>query len=226
MAKFCTNCGNSLSGDDKFCPTCGEKILSASAVKVLVAECPNCFKKLSESDKVCPACKSPVFVKIDDARSMPPPILDKYVSAYGKALAAHPEDKTLHCCTGICFLNLKLYDKAAASFEKAMADNFDNPEPFFLAAVALLQGKRPFLLDRARIDKIIEYSNAAIAIEDRGVYRYFLAYIKLDYFAQKCFKVATPWSGELLLARTRGLTEADKTFVFSLLGTAIPDELK
>lgn len=58
----------------------------------------------------------------------------------------------------MCYLMLKLYDKALPAFEKAMEDNFDNSETFFYAAVCLLKGRKAFLLTRPEIDKIEEYN--------------------------------------------------------------------
>lgn len=69
----------------------------------------------------------------------------------------------------MCYLKLKLYDKALSAFEKAMEDNFDNSETFFYAAICLLKGRKAFLLNRTEIDKAEEYINAAIMIEPRAV---------------------------------------------------------
>ena len=61
----------------------------------------------------------------------------------------------------------------------------DQPDVFFYAAVSLLKGQKAFVAPRAAIDKCLEYLNAALMIEPKGIYQYFLAYIKYDYFSRK-----------------------------------------
>lgn len=60
----------------------------------------------------------------------------------------------------MCYLKLKMYDKALGAFEKAIEDNFDDSEIYFYAAICLLNGKKAFLNQRPTIDKILEYLNA------------------------------------------------------------------
>lgn len=115
-----------------------------------------------------------------------------------------------------------MYEKASASFEKAMEDNFDNPEPFFLAAVSLLRGKKPFVTLRPVIDKIEEYLNAAVMIEPRAVFYYFMSYIKQDYYNRKFFKTS-PTSEELYATAIQyGLTETDIQSFHSMIGMPRP----
>ena len=115
-----------------------------------------------------------------------------------------------------------MYEKASASFEKAMEDNFDNPEPFFLAAVSLLRGKKPFVTLRPAIDKIEEYLNAAVMIEPRAVFYYFMSYIKQDYYNRKFFKTS-PTSEELYATAIQyGLTETDIQSFHSMIGMPRP----
>jgi hypothetical protein len=66
-----------------------------------------------------------------------------------------------------------------------MEENFEDSTPFFYAAICLLKRQKAFLQTRPIIDKIMEYVNAALMIEQRAIYYYFLAYIKNDYFARK-----------------------------------------
>lgn len=106
---------------------------------------------------------------------MPLPEVNKYAGAYRKALSENPDSMELNNSVAMCYLKLKLYDKATEAFERAMEDNFDNSETFFYAAICRLRGKKAFLAQRADIDKIEEYINAALMIEPKGIYYYFLA---------------------------------------------------
>lgn len=99
---------------------------------------------------------------------MNPQVTNKYVKFYKEALADNPNNPQLNSSIGMCYLKLKLYDKALESFEKAIEDDFDNSETYFYAAVCLLKGRKAFLTPKADIDKALEYINAALMIENRG----------------------------------------------------------
>lgn len=174
----------------------------------------------------CPSCRQPImFSSFSSAASMPPPLVNKYAGAYRKALAENPDNQGLNASLGICYLRLKLYDKAVEAFEKAMPDNFDNPEPFYLAAVALLQGKKAFVTPRASIDKALEYLNAATMIEMRPIFYYFMAYIKYDYFERKFLNTSPNYKEMLQTANEYGLGSADVADFYAMLGVERPSAL-
>ena len=125
----------------------------------------------------------------------------------------------------MCYLKLKLYDKALPAFEKAMEDNFDNSETFFYAAICLLQGKKAFLHQRPTIEKITEYINAALMIEPKGVYYYFLAYIKYDYFDRKFLKTSPTYQEALAMANDAGVSPYDIEQLYAILGVDRPATL-
>ncbi|MBQ8593479.1 MAG: hypothetical protein IJ467_04200 [Bacteroidaceae bacterium] len=178
--------------------------------EVISLKCPNCNSGVDSSMSECPACDKPIiFRHMSQTAAMPMPLVNKYLGSYRSLESQNPNNKTINTAIGICFLKLKMYDKALAAFEKSMPDNFDNAEPFYLAAVALLQGKKAFLAPRLAIDKMEEYLNAASMIEMRPVFYYFMAYIKKDYFDRK-FLNTTPSYQELMeQAVGYGLTTSD-----------------
>ena len=185
--------------------------------------CPGCGFPISVGMKECPAGHPINISTFNSVYNMPMPLVNKYASSYKKALAEKPDDIEINNSIAMCYLKLKLYDKALPAFEKAMEDNFDNSETFFYAAICLLQGKKAFLQQRPTIDKISEYINAAITIEPKGIYYYFFAYIKYDYFARKSF-ITTPTHLELLeTAKSIGLSDLDVTQLYSILGVSRPE---
>lgn len=188
-------------------------------MEVISLKCPNCGAGVSSSQKVCEYCAQPIIItSFSSISSMPLPQINKYAGSYKKTLAENPNHQDVNLSIGICYLRLKMYEKAQQAFEKAMEDNFDNAEPFFLAAVALLQGKKPFVTLRPVIDKMEEYLNAAVMIETRPVFYYFMAYIKRDYYGRKFFKTS-PTEDELMAtAIDCGLTEADVIGFHDMLG--------
>jgi tetratricopeptide (TPR) repeat protein len=86
---------------------------------------------------------------------MPTPQVNKYMASYREAAEANPNNKDINTSIGLCFLRLKKYDQAIEFLVKAQADNFDDATPFFYAAVARLQGKKPFMHNRQEIDKMM-----------------------------------------------------------------------
>lgn len=194
--------------------------------EVLEIKCPGCGERLTLEMKECPSCHGPVVITtFNNVQSMSPLALNKYAAAYKSALSSDPDNRELNFSAAMCYLKLGLYSNALPFFEKAMADNFDNSEAFFYAAVCLLGGKKPFVTLRPTIDKILEYCNAATMIEPRGIYYYFMAYIKHDYFARKFFITSPTYEELLATARGIGVTEHDIVALFDLLKVPRPDVL-
>jgi len=156
---------------------------------------------------------------------MPMPLINKYANAYRHALAESPENQELNNSIAMCYLKLKLYDKAFGAFEKAMEDNFDNSETFFYAAICLLKGQKAFLSHKPTIEKVEEYINAALMIEPRGVYYYFWAYIKYDYFSRKYYNTSPTHQEALVMAATAGVSPFDIEQLFGILGVQRPEVL-
>lgn len=187
--------------------------------------CPGCGFPVSVGMTECPAGHPLNISTFNSVYDMPMPLVNKYANSYRKALADSPDDKELNNSVGICYLKLRLYDKALPAFEKAMEDNFDNSESFFYAAISLLKGKKAFLAPRADIDKAVEYINAALMIEPKGIYYYFLAYIKYDYFERKFLNTSPSYQEALQMATTAGLSEYDIQMLFNTLNVERPGVL-
>ncbi len=186
-------------------------------------KCPNCGAAVQIDQKECEYCMSPVMITtFNSIVAMPMPQVNKYARAYSKELADNPDSMELNNSIAMCYLKLKLYDKALPAFEKAMEDNFDNAETFFYAAVCLLQGKKAFLHLRPTIDKILEYINAAIMIDPKGIYYYFLAYIKQDYFFRKYLNTSPNYREVLATAKQAGYSENDVKQLYAVLGVPRP----
>lgn len=192
--------------------------------QVVEINCPGCGARVTTGQDECEWCHQPIVIStFNSVYSMPMPQVNKYAGAYRKALAENPENTELNNSIAMCYLKLKLYDKALPAFELAMEDNFDNSETFFYAAVCLLKGKKAFLAQRADIDKAIEYINAALMIEPRGIYYYFLSYIKYDYFERKYLNTSPNYQECFQMSCEMGTSEFDKEMLFNILGVARPN---
>jgi tetratricopeptide (TPR) repeat protein len=172
----------------------------------------------------CPVCDEPARIKhYQTVAAMPLPQVNKYVASFQAQIAESPKDAVLNKSLAFCFLKLKLYDKALPFFEKAMEGNFSDPEPYFYAAICLLKGKKAFVAMRPEIDKIENYLDAALSLEQRGIFYYFQAYIKYDYYSRKCFKTRPAWQEVLTTARNTGITAEDVTDFYQITGIERPD---
>ena len=160
--------------------------------------CPCCDKAIAPGTTVCPQCNQPVTVS-------------------SSSLAADPSNQETAGYAAMCFLKMRLYDKAMPLFEKAIDNNYDSAEPYFMAAICLLRGKKPFLAQRADIDKAVEYLNAADMIEPKAIHHYLLAYIKEDYFDRKYLNISPTAQEEHGQAAALGLTPEDEATLHALL---------
>jgi tetratricopeptide (TPR) repeat protein len=190
---------------------------------VTTYKCTECGAPLAIDQKECEYCGVPVHIeRYSSVQSMPMPELSKRVMSYQQALVSEPENKALNTSVGMCFLRLKQYDHALKAFQKAMEFNFDNSEVFFYAAVCMLHGKIPFLHLRPTINQVMSYLDSALMIENRGIYHYLQAYIKLDYFKRKFLNVTPTYAQHLQLAKQAGVTESEIAALFELLGVQRP----
>lgn len=194
--------------------------------QVLELECPGCGRPLSTDMQECPACHRPVVISsFNSVYDMPALELNKYASSYQKALSADPTNRQVNSALAMCFLRLKMYDKALTAFDKAIVDNFDNSESFFWAAVCVLKGRKAFLCSRVEIDKAEEYLNAAIMIEPRGIYYYFWAYLRQDFHARKFLRMQPDYKALVAEARNHHVTPTEINQLFEILAVGHPDAL-
>lgn len=173
----------------------------------------------------CLYCKNPVRITtFRSIWSLPTPTVNRYLSSY-KNDAESGLRQGVSAPLAFCYLRLKLFDKARAMFEDAMAENFENSEVFFYAAICCLKGKKAFLTTRPDIDKAIEYIEAAKMIEARPIYDYLLAYIKQDFFSRKGYRISPDYKEELISAHAKGLAKGDIQHLYDVLAVSRPTEL-
>lgn len=140
-------------------------------------------------------------------------------AAYTSAAPVFSKSKLLNLITA------GRYGEAQSYFNNA--GTVTDPEVWYLGAVALLEGKKAFMAQRSAIDKAVSYLNSAVNLcvaknSPAGIYHYFLAYIKYDYFERKYLNVSPNFRAELQAALRRGVTEGQKAELYSLLHVARP----
>lgn len=194
--------------------------------EVIELTCPGCGARVTTGQKECEWCHKPIVIStFNSVYSMPMPEVNKYVRTYKQALNNNPDNVELNKSIAMCYLKLRMIDKALASFEKAIEENFDDSELYFYAAICSLGGKKAYLNQRPTIDKALEYINAAISIEPKGIYYYFMAYIKYDYFERKRFRTTPNYQECLQMAVDSGLSDFDIGQMYTILGVARPEAL-
>lgn len=93
------------------------------AHQVIDMKCPGCGAPTSTGETTCKYCHRPVIIStFNSVYSMPLPEVNKYAGAYRKALSENPDSMELNNSVAMCYLKLKLYDKATEAFERAMED--------------------------------------------------------------------------------------------------------
>lgn len=196
-------------------------------MQAIQLKCPYCGAAVSTEQKTCEYCSNPIVVQdVKQIANFTPVQINKYVSSYKETLAENPKDKLVNGSIALCFLKLKLYDKAIEHFQLAIEDNFENPDTYFYLCIAMLKGQKAFVTPRAEIDKIIEYIHAAQSIEQKPIYFYFEAYIKFDFFKRKFLNVPPKYEDLLATAKSSGLAPEDVDMMFALLGVEKPAQLQ
>ncbi len=194
-----------------------------SSVEVLVLECPQCAAPVQKGSNICPNCFSEYMVRsVNKLHSLGGGAVDKYLSAYRKGLASSGESMEIHFSMGLCFLEKKLYDYAIKSFEKAIGLLPENGDVYYYAAISILKGRKPFILSRIEINKMEEYLQVALMLEPRGIYYYFQAYIKYDYFSRKAYKTFPTYIECLDKARENGLLDDEAQTFYETAGVDRP----
>lgn len=192
--------------------------------QVIELECPGCAAVISTATKICPYCFRPIVIStLNTINGLSSSDLNEQANTYKKAMIRNPDNKDLNMSIAYCYLKLKLYDKAIESFEKVLEGNFEDSEAYYYAAIALLKGKKAFLASREIINKVVEYITVANTIEPRGIYYYFLGYVKLDYFERKFLKNSPSSRQCKSKAINLGLSEYDVCELYELLGVVRPE---
>jgi len=191
--------------------------------EVIEIKCPGCGARLQIDQKECEYCHAPVIIStMSDVFSMSAQTISKYSRSYESDLSVNPDNAELNNSLAFCYLKLGFYDKALEKFDKAIEQDLNNSETYIYAAVCVLAGRKPFLTPRPDIDRIEQYINAALMIEEKGLYRYFQAYIKYDYYKRKFFKTSPTWEDCFAQAKSEGFSPADVNQLFSILKQDIP----
>lgn len=111
--------------------------------QVVELNCPGCGARVSTAQKECDWCHKPIVIStFNSVYSMPMPEVNKYAGVYRKALTENPDNTELNKSIAMCYLKLKMYDKALGAFEKAIEIISMIQKFIFMLLFVYLTGKR------------------------------------------------------------------------------------
>lgn len=190
-------------------------------MQIISVNCPNCGAPVPRGSNECGYCGSRVFVtSFGDVYRMPFGSINAYLTGC-RAAAGEGELSARHS-QGLCCLKLGMYDEAYEAFSEEIRNDFNDSEAYFCAAAAILRGKKPFLTSRTAIDRAENMLRSACATETRGIYLYFLAYIRYDYYERKRLNVSPSYREYLEAANSVGVSEDDIDLLFKMLTVERP----
>ena len=76
------------------------------------------------------------------------------------------------------------------------------------------------------IDKAIEYLYAAVEIENRGIYFYFISYIVYDHHFRKGYYIDPNYKYFFNIARQNGVSQNDVKELFGILNLEVPLDIR
>ncbi len=191
--------------------------------KVISLVCPMCGAAISVTQKVCEYCHSPIT--ICNLKSLNNLNLQSYIKNFSEALNKNKTNTDISTSLAMCFLKLKQYQNAIKNFEAISNENITNPNYYYYYALALLEGKKPFLVSMSSIKKAISLLDTAVLLQDEPIYHYFLAYIKYDFYKRKFLNIEPSYKDELALTINK-LSDLDITSFYNEINQSEPTELE
>lgn len=190
-----------------------------ASLVVTVLECPQCGATVKQNAKTCDRCYSEYIVtSVNSLKKFDDSAIKKYLRAYESTMKSGGESAELYTAMGICQLQRGLYKFANNYFDKAIALLPEEGETYYYAAIALLNGKRPFLSSLPVIRKATEYLQLAIEFSEQGSYYYLQYLIHMDYYEKRKLS-CSPTSAELLeMSHAHGLSDVEANEISQMVG--------
>lgn len=184
--------------------------------------CRNCGSAVDHNVTECSYCSTPLKISsIKSIAGLSVPIAQKLASSY----RVDSDEDDASYALALLFLRLGFFDRSQAALDKALLDDPDSDELYFVQALIALSGKKPFLCVRSAINLAIQSAETAFYIREAGLYKAFIAIVKYDYFFRKGFKVEPTYLEELAASKEIGLASGDLDDLMGLLQFDLPPEL-
>lgn len=144
--------------------------------------------------------------------------LNKYAASYAALEASNAGSTELTLALAIVQLKLGQFSQAAKILDKVTMLDASNPDAYFFLAVTQLEGKKAFVNPMVKVREAMGHLQSATALDQRGVFYLFQAYLAYDFFERKLLNHEPSWSDLLGLAVSNGASVSD--------GDALKDTLQ
>lgn len=101
----------------------------------------------------------------------------------------------------------------------------ENCEAHVMMAACVIAGKKPFTVERGKIDEALSFLESSNMIQQNPMALLLLEYISYDYFHRKKLKSKYNYTDLMTQATENGLGNQDLETFEQLLGRPLPDEL-
>ncbi len=184
-------------------------------MNIEIYKCPNCGANIDLSKEICDYCGVHYKIKTyQQLNGIDSGFINKIATLYSNK--DNIVDSNL--CAGLCYLKLKQYPLALLKFEKAIEHNTLNDESYYYKALAILQGRKPFLLNRTNIENAENCIKSAIAIKNTAKYFFLWAIIRYDYYYRKAYNVSPDYKDLFDNAISLNLRAEDVKEIYEILG--------
>lgn len=182
--------------------------------RYVVLTCPVCGGKLEENQNQCAYCGNQLVFETFETQQESF-VQGNTIHNTGSQVSQGGNEIT----TIIDLIKKKRYKAAIKLCDEMLA--VDLPEVPYLKCIALIEGKKPFLLSRAVIDECIELTDESL---DLGVVKanYLLrAYLEHDYFERKFLNRNPNYRYFVEKAKESGISQGEKEELEELLANKI-----
>lgn len=197
----------------------------------LIIKCANCETdnavEVQSGEPKCTSCRRYLVMKnTQEVETLTPVEKIKQqrniLNALTSSSLEQPDKDILNGSLGLIALESKSYTIAQSHFEKIIAESPSNAEAYYYYTLSLLNGKRPFVSNRAQIDQSIQNLNFALSLGSLGKYAYLKALLIYDFYKMKSLRYAETYEATLELAYALGVSEEEKAEIFKLLNMKRP----
>lgn len=126
--------------------------------------------------------------------------LSEIMRGFQEMVAADPEDGEGHYRLALCYLHLKLYERAAEHFKRAVERLPADAEANYYLGLSSIGGKPPRTLSLGQVREIEQCLETALQLDSRPAkYYLLLAILKHDYYLANGLKAPPPSPDHLIL---------------------------
>lgn len=153
------------------------------SIRYVTLSCPSCGAPVDDKQEKCLSCGTRLLLEIDN--------------------------------TGTSVLQIKSlievsrYSEAVNKCTEFLSRGIKSADIYYYMCIALLEGKKPYVQSRDRIDECIDALDRALKISDKGVIYLLRAYIEYDYFERKFLNRNPNYKYFLANAKSKNISDTE-----------------